>query len=504
MEPDVAKEPDLVRRPFRRLGYDIVLYGLMGGLSKSAGFILLPILTRRFSPSDYGILEMVISLTGLLAIFMSLNLESAIARFWSDWSRDGRQRAQFSTISLIVGLFGAALVALVWAFSAPLARLVLGNGESWNYVVIGAICAVLQAVSVLPQMVLRMQRKILRYNILGFLQTVLYVGVTWALVVHLRAGVLGAIVAMTIAQAIACILGYVWVIALWTRELAPTRVRESFDYSLPMLPAVVVTWVNKQVDRLLLLWLVGLGAVGIFGAAAKITLLVTALVAFFQQAWVPLALSMVDREEVRNDFYRRTLNYYLASMTIVSLVFVACSKELFQLLASDEYQSGYVVIPWLLGAQVLHGSASITNLGMLVTRKTFGNSVAAWIGALLNIAIGLMLIPNFGIWGAAIGMFIAELAFTSLLWRFSIKSGPIRFDAGTAFSLLGIYIASSVLMLGVFELVEGGRLSVTLRVTLFLLALIGVRISLGGDLKAFSGAGAAVGWVRRLKGGNAR
>lgn len=500
MEPDSTDTAHLAHSPFRRLGYDIVLYGLMGGLSKSAGFILLPVLTRQFSPSDYGILEIVISLTSLLAIFMSLNLESAIARFWNDWTRDGRQHVQFSTISAIVVLFGVALVVLAWALSAPLARLLLGDPGLSSYVVIAAICAVLQAACVLPQMVLRMQRKIARYNVLAFLQTTLFVVVTLVLVLRFHAGVLGAIVAMTIAQAIACILGYIWLFVLWTHRLAPAGMRQSFDYSLPMLPAVVVTWVNKQVDRLLLLWLVGLGAVGIFGAAAKITLVVTALVAFFQQAWVPLALSMIDNKEIRGDFYRRTLTYYLASLAIVSLVFATFSKELFQILAPSEYQAGYVVIPWLLGAQVLHGSASITNIGMLITKKTFGNSIAAWTGALLNIAFGLVLIPKFGIGGAAIGMFIAELVFTALLWRYSTRSGAIRFDTKAALGLLTIYVVTSVAMLCIFEMVDNPGISIGLRLLLLLAATVAAVAFIGDDLKALLARGVSGGMSRWKRG----
>jgi len=238
-----------------------------------------------------------------------------------------------------------------------------------------------------------------------------------------------------------------------------------------MFPAVVVTWANNQVDRMILLAFLGVSVVGIFGAAARIAMLIGLLVTIFQQAWTPIAIENIDNESGRNEFYRRALNYYAGAMAAIALVLVAFSKEVLALLVPTEYLAGYVVIPWLIGAQILHGSGGITNLGMLISKRTFGNSIAAWTGVAVNLGLGLLLIPQVGIWGAALGSFFAELVFTSLLWRFSVQVTDIQFDRQRLLGVLGCYVVTCGLVIVTYEFVANPVQSLITRSLLLGIAL---------------------------------
>ena len=66
-----------MKRYFVRLGKDVIAYGVMGGISSLIGVILLPIFTRVFETDEYGILEIVVTLTTLTAIFILWGVVSA-------------------------------------------------------------------------------------------------------------------------------------------------------------------------------------------------------------------------------------------------------------------------------------------------------------------------------------------------------------------------------------------------------------------------------------------
>jgi O-antigen/teichoic acid export membrane protein len=198
------------------------------------------------------------------------------------------------------------------------------------------------------------------------------------------------------------------------------------------------------------------------------------MASIFQQAWTPLAIERIADEAGRNEFYRRALNYYAGTMTVLALFLAAYSSELMLLLAPAEYQAAYVVIPWLIGARILSGSGSITNLGMLISKRTIGNSIAAWIGAFANIAIAVVLIPLIGIWGVAIGAFVAALIFTSLLCFFTIRVTDVEFDLGKVFSILLCYVLSCTAFVVVTELVTNSPQSLGIRTALLAIAVAAV------------------------------
>jgi O-antigen/teichoic acid export membrane protein len=163
---------------------------------------------------------------------------------------------------------------------------------------------------------------------------------------------------------------------------------------LPLVPSVFVSWLNGNIDRFLLLFFIGIGSAGIFGAAGKVALIVGLLVSVFQQAWYPLAVRLLGDISGRLDIYRQTLNYYIEIMFSFALIVSSLSKEILELIVSPQYVGGYVAIPWLAGAIILHGTANFTNVGLEIMKATGGNSVAAVIGAIANIMIGALLVSN--------------------------------------------------------------------------------------------------------------
>ena len=212
-----------------------------------------------------------------------------------------------------------------------------------------------------------MQRKIYSYNIVNIVQTVLYVGVTLLLIYPLNFGLTGVFLGLAISHIVSLIIGVLLTKEFLTFNVSWSYLKPSLHYSLPMFPSVFVTWLNNQADRFLLLFFLGLGAVGIFGASAKIVSIITLLVTIFRQSWSPLSIDALDKEESeRNEFYSKGLNYYMLIMFSIAIVIVLLSKPLLNLLVPDEYHAGYIIIPWLLGAKILHGAASFTNLGTVI------------------------------------------------------------------------------------------------------------------------------------------
>jgi O-antigen/teichoic acid export membrane protein len=198
----------------------------------------------------------------------------------------------------------------------------------------------------------------------------------------------------------------------------------------------------------MLLMFMGLSVVGIYASAGKVAGVIALLVTVFKQAWSPIAIEALKKsQKERDEFYRSGFNFYLIAMFSLGALIVVFGKHIMEVVVPSEYWSGYVVIPWIIGAKVFHGAASFTGLGTVVSKRTGVNSIAAWSGAIVNLILGFSLVPVIGIKGAAIGSFVAELLFMLLLWRYTYRTVGIKFNVKLATAVILIYISISLLII---------------------------------------------------------
>lgn len=430
---------------------DILMYAALTAVAKGLQFLMLPLLTRLFSPQHYGMIELIATLTSLLTIVMSVSMESALARKWHE-SASATHRAQLLSSTLaFVATFGTLLLLALWAASAAIATRLAGMPDAAASIVTAVGAALALALSGLPQMALRMERKVFRFGVLQVLQSAL--GIVFSLLLMIKAGLglYGLFLGTLLASLLVLALGLFWVREHLTGALSLTRLRECLDYGLPLTPAVFINWANGQADRIVLMSLLGLAVVGVYGAAAKVATIITVLVEVFRLAWLPAAMQHLDDDLTRDRFFGRGLTSYLAVMCTIGLVVVAFSQELLTALTTDDYAPGYVLIPWLIGAQILYGSGSITNAGMLASKKTAGNSIAATAGAAANIGLGVGLVAAFGMWGSAIGSFVAAFVFTALLLMLSARHLVVRFDRSVALGIILTFVIASAGVLWLYR-----------------------------------------------------
>jgi O-antigen/teichoic acid export membrane protein len=458
---------------FASLGKDFLTYGLMSAISRMTGFLLLPIFTRVFSADKYGIIDIIATFTSLLTILISLSFPGAIQRYFFEFDQKEQIKSLFSTLLAISATVGLTLLIAGSLLSQNISHLILGDPQYAQLIILGVLGALFTGLSNISLAVLRMERRIVLYNSINLVHSLSYALLALYLVFVQSIGLLGLLLALAIAGALKFSLALSYTRPFLTKKFSYPLLKRALKYSLPILPALLVNWINAQTDRLILLTFLGLSSVGIFGAAARIAVLIRLFSTVFQKSWTPYAMLLIKIPVTeRNNFYRRALNYYAGSFACLGLALTAISPEIFAILVSEEYRSGYIIIPWIVGATILHVAGSMTGLGVLIGEKTYANSVAAWSGAILNLLLAVALIPNFGIWGAAIGTFVAELAFTTILWHFTIRYSDIRFDSKVLLTVLTCYVTTAILTLSVAETMESPLLSLIIRLALLAGAMI--------------------------------
>ena len=123
-----------MKKRFVDLGKDIFIYGFMTGLSQVTGLLLLPIFTRVFSTDDYGIIDIIATITTIVTIIAGLSLPSAIYRYYHD-ARDERELNSFiSTTTVFIAIFGLSMIFMGIILSDSIAELLLDNSQFGIYI----------------------------------------------------------------------------------------------------------------------------------------------------------------------------------------------------------------------------------------------------------------------------------------------------------------------------------------------------------------------------------
>jgi len=100
-------------------------------------------------------------------------------------------------------------------------------------------------------------------------------------------------------------------------------------------------------------------------------------------------------------------------------------------------------VPVILLSSIVYGSASIVNIGTIISGKTEWNSYASLVGLIFNIIFTIILIPIFGVAGAAWGTLISSFIFMLVLLIRSNKLYNMNFSVTLIFTLSAIFLFSA-------------------------------------------------------------
>lgn len=395
-----------------------------------SSLISFPVLTRVFSVEDYGTISLINALITFLSAFSKGGLQNSVVRFYNDAKVEARLGNFFSTAllgMLLSSLLVVSMVVMVYVLSES-----VNNYLSSNYamtvsllLVIAGLIVARSAQSSLLNCFLIMEHSA-AYATFQVYGKYLVLGAILIAVLLIGASVSNFFVAMLVGEVLALIL---IARAFKARQATPIRAN-AFDpemfkamlaYSLPMVGYEVTTIIHTLADRVVLDLLMDKEAVGLYSAAYNVAELFNVLVAVsvssvIQPAYFKLWAN--DGEEATVEFLNTALYYYIILLPAVVWGVVAIGGDLLVLLASDKYAPGAVIFPFIITGIMINATAFIYAAGLYIYKRSMQLFVPALICSVINIGLNFLLIPSFGIRGAAAATLVS-LCLVSAMMFFS-------------------------------------------------------------------------------------
>jgi O-antigen/teichoic acid export membrane protein len=390
----------------KRLGADTAVYGISTVMARLLNFALVPLYANILTTAEFGIVANVYSYIGFIIIFYSFGMESSYFRFASA-KELGTEKDNFSTPYLSVAIVSGILSLLMALFSVPLTAVFQIDAGLSRIILYASVILFFDAVVMIPYASLRLQRRAKFFAGTKVFNIVLTVALNILTVYYLRWGIEG----IFLSNLAASLLTFLFLIPTTATQLQFSfhkgLMKELLKFGLPIVPVGVSGILLQLVDRPILKLLMDDSAVGIYQANYRLGIFMALITGMFEFAWRPFFLSHAKDPEAKK-LFSRVMTYYLAVCAVVFLVLSFFLEDVIQYkffghryILPPQYWDGLAIVPFVLLSYTFMGIGTILNAGIQIEKKTKYLFPTSLSGSVTKIVLTFLLVPVFGIMGAA-------------------------------------------------------------------------------------------------------
>lgn len=389
---------------YRYLIKNVGLLTLSNFATKFISFFLVPLYTKVLTTSEFGSFDLLNTTIGVLLPILTINIQESVLRFSIDKKYTNEAVLSVamkyifrSNFLVILGLF----INKIFCFSVLIDK----------YCLYFFLMFFIQSLSGVLTFYIRGIDRVADLSISSVFASIITILCNILFLLVFDFGIQGYFLANIFGPLFQCI--YIFVKCNLYTEIKINRRYDSeeknmLSYSRPLIMNSIAWWVNNASDRYLVIFFCGLSENGIYSVASKIPSILNVFQSIFNQAWTLSAVKDFDPKD-EEGFFSKMYNMYNCFLVIICSFIIAADKPLAKLLYSNEFYLAWQYVPWLT-ISILFGALSGYIGGFFSAIKNSSIfSYSSIAGAITNILLNLILIPMFGVIGAAISTMICYI-----------------------------------------------------------------------------------------------
>jgi O-antigen/teichoic acid export membrane protein len=379
-------------------------------VAKAVGFALQIVLGRSFGKALYGVYSYGLTILRVVRELGTLGLQNGVVRFGAEYRENGDTARVKGTFLAVAGLGLGAGVGLGVGFYLAAPWLAARTLENTNDPLVFQLFAVGLPFYILTYLGSRMARALgrMRVDVLldSLLQPALFLVLTGGvlLVGQGFTAALYAFVASTVLAAGGAVYAVYRLFPPLCSALSPSvDLRRLLRFSLPIVGVSLASMGLSRADRIMLGILATEEAVGLYTAASKMSVQLRFVLFALTAAFSPVISELYHsgRRGALAQLYADTVRWIALGTLPLAVVLLVFAPDLMMLFGAD-FREGAVLLRVLAGAYiVVAGSGSVGHMLQMSDHQDF----AFWINAsmaVLNVGLNWVLIPWYGVVGAAL------------------------------------------------------------------------------------------------------
>lgn len=408
---------------YSKLGHNMIIIALGSFASKIMTFFMLPFYTQMLSTDEYGTSELIIVLSSLLCPVMTLIISESVMRFLLD--KDGNEK-QILSIGLYITLAGMGATVM-------LAPIIIIHTILKPYCFLFLLYFCTSSIRMLLDYFVKGIEKTRTYALSGLINVGSFSALNIILLYFGHLKIEGYLTAYIASDLISIVyMSYKSDIKRYV--IPPGKIRREYlqrmvRYSVPMVPNSISWWVANSLDKVMLTAMQGTSAAGIYSVAYKIPSIVNLINNIFINSWQISAVDDWGSDRAAkfwsDIYYKLTTILLLACMGII-----AFNKIIASVLFSGSFFEAWKYAPILVAAVFFQGLSAFLGTVFTSAMNTKILSLSTLTGAGENILLNAILIPRFGIEGAAFATLCSYFTVWFIRFNKSKKILPLSWHRG--------------------------------------------------------------------------
>ena len=416
-----------------RLSKDTLIYGTSTIVGRFLQFLLVPLYTNLFAPSEFGIFANIYAYIAMLNVLFSIGLESGYFKFASTLEV-GTKKENFSHPFLTVCLNAFILSSILFFFSSDFTSVFQIAPVRQDLIKYTALILFFDAIVLVPFAYLRLNNKPKIFALIKIINIIVNVSLNVLLIVVLDYG----IEAIFISNLVASVLTFIILLPIIIKNLKISFNKklliELFKFSIPYIPAGISSNIVQVISRPILTYLTDSSTVGIFQANYKLGIFMMLFVSMFDFAWRPFFLNNA-KEKNAKQMFSKVMTLFILAASAIFLVLSVFIDNIGMMnipfkghLIGEAYWGGLKIVPIILLSYLFYGIYINLMAGIYIEKKTKYLPLITGAGAVISICTNFLLIPELNIIGAALASLFSYTAMTIGIYIVAQKYYKIEYE----------------------------------------------------------------------------
>jgi O-antigen/teichoic acid export membrane protein len=388
---------------YKKIFRDVGIIGIADLISTFNGILLIPIITKILGAEDYGLFVQFIVTITLITGFSTLGLPYTTVRFLAG-EKDTERICDdlYSTFGLIA-LASVVISILILLMSNQISE-ILFDGEKILVLLI-AILIPIESLNGSFQNVFRVFQNIKSYTIFTIARNLVET-LASIIVVLSGFGIIQVAITIVLIRAMTmAILLITTVRSVGFQRPTFTRMRDYLKFGLPTIPSNIAAWVTNSSDRYIISFFLGIIYVGYYNPAYALGSMIQIFMTPVNFVLVAVVSKIYEENnlDLLRDIFKYSIKYFLMISIPAFFGLSLLSRPILTVLTTPEIaDQSYLVTPFIAFSMLLTGIGGVaTGLSLYLAKRTDISMINWMIVATTNIILNMLLVPRWGIVGAA-------------------------------------------------------------------------------------------------------
>lgn len=418
----------IILNKLKSFSHDAIYYGMSSVISRVVGFLLVPLYTQFLTPSDYGIMTLLGFYTMFFSPLSHLGLQGAMFRYVGFSENQNEEDVILSTALKTVLPISLFFTIIAFILKNPIEVFLLKSNDYSLLIYLTIFSSFMFSITQLLTSYLRIKREVKKIFYINFLNLVFSVSLNIYLIVFVGLGLNGAIWTIAASSVFGLLLILFNVRLPLSNKFNFSYLKKMFKYGIPNVPNYLQAIIMALFGQFYLSNQLSLEELGYYAVAWKFCLPLVVVLSIIHNSWKAYKFDLLKSSQKVDELFTQFSSIMLMIYSFIFLIICFWGGDFLKLFTDTSFHSAEQYVSYLclipLFQAFYHCFSSFVSFGEKQTLNPF----IGLGGLIFTVISSYILIPNYGIIGAAFSTSFGWLVMAILAYLYGQTIYKVNFQ----------------------------------------------------------------------------